>query len=310
VSTPDADALMAAVLADPADPLQRLVFADYLDDAGGSGNTAWAEYIRLRTAAAGEESALRRELLRNAAADIAPQITGWLAVTAVKFLADVPSFLDLLPANRITVRLDDFTPLRQPHGPDPCRAHRGIPLGPGGGQLVVGVIPEATVLDHAYWRHQHRPAILVRIPTADLEPALQRAYTSRALALAMPQVVTEAVPTTLDEEYKAASAEVVRGFVEQLVAQARERGAAVIDITAYADHHWVRRLEHGRSVRWHRVGTALGRELVRAARVLPARRLNVRVRRRNTSFGDGVRIHILSGQRPADGGQPEPARPR
>ena len=291
---PAADALMAAILAAPADPLPRLVFADYLDDTGTPGNAAWAEYIRLRAAAAAEGSAVVRELLGEAATDVAPRITAGLTLPATDFLTDVPSFRDLLPGERFTVRLDGFTPRRPAVLPEYCRANRGLPLGASTYRTVIGLIEEATDGDRGFWQTMYKDWLFVRIPTADLEPAIQRAYTSRALALVQPQVTAMPVPTTLDEQLGAASAEVMRGFVEQLVAQARERRASAIDITAYVTHHWVRRVESGRSVRWHRVGTALGKELVRAARVLSARRLHVRVRQRDSSFGEGVRIVLLN----------------
>ena len=309
MSKADADALMAAVLATPADPLPRLVFADYLDDTGTPGNAAWAEYIRLRTAAAAEGSAVSRELLWDAAAEAAPRITATLSLPAADFLADVPSFRDLLPGERFTVRLDGFTPRRPAVLPEYCRANRGLPLGASPYRTVIGLIDEATAGDRGFWQTTYKDWLFVRLPTADLEPAIQRTFTTRALALVQPQATATPVPTTLDEQLGAASAEVMRGFVEQLVAQARERRSSAIDITAYATHHWVRRVEGGRAVRWHRVGTALGRELVRTAWVLPARRLHVRVRQRNSSFGDGVRIALLnppaaagvlgSGERPA-----------
>lgn len=285
---------MTAVLANTADPLPRLVLADYLDDTGIPANAAWAEYLRLRAAIADEVSAITRELMRDAAATVAPQILAGLTLKADDFLADVPGFLNLLPSERFTLRLSDYTPPRRPHGPDLCRLNRGVPLGEGNGQTVVGLIPEATEQHRDTWNNFYRPVLFVRIRTEELEPALQRAYTPRTLFLDQPQVAATPVLPTLDEQLGAASAAMKRRYLEQLIAQARERGASAIDITAYATHHWIRRIEGGRSLRWHRVGTALGRELVLAARALAARPLQIRVRQRNSSFGDGVRIVLLN----------------
>ena len=305
MSTPAADALMAAVLANPADPLRRLVFADYLDDTGTPGNAAWAEYLRLRAAAAGETTALKRELLWDAAADAATKIVAGLTLPAATFLADVTSFRDLLPGERFTLLLDGFTPPRPVIAlAATCRDHRGLPLGTSPTRTVIGLIDQAKPGDREFWTEMYKDWLFVRVRTEEYEQALQRTYTPRALALVQPRVTAEPVPTTLDEQLGAASAEVMRGFVEQLVAQARERKAAAIDITAYDTHHWVRRVEGGRSLRWHRVGTALGRELVRAARTLSARRLHVRVRSRNSSSGEGVRIVLLNP--PADVSVPAP----
>ncbi len=44
---PTADAFMRRILADPADPVPRLVFADWLEETGAAVNVAWARYIRL-----------------------------------------------------------------------------------------------------------------------------------------------------------------------------------------------------------------------------------------------------------------------
>jgi uncharacterized protein (TIGR02996 family) len=71
----DADALLAAVLADPDADLPRLVFADHLDDAG---EAARAEFIRLQVALAADPTSLplraREQLLlqRHAAGWLAP----------------------------------------------------------------------------------------------------------------------------------------------------------------------------------------------------------------------------------------------
>lgn len=51
----DADALLAAVLADPANDLPRLVLADYLDDRGGPGDADRAEFIRIGCALAASD---------------------------------------------------------------------------------------------------------------------------------------------------------------------------------------------------------------------------------------------------------------
>src|SRR5947208_282914 len=41
------DAFIAAIVAEPRDDTSRLVFADWLDDRGGPGDAARAEFIRL-----------------------------------------------------------------------------------------------------------------------------------------------------------------------------------------------------------------------------------------------------------------------
>ena len=41
------DAFLRTILADPADPLPRLVFADWLEESGTRSNVAWSKFLRL-----------------------------------------------------------------------------------------------------------------------------------------------------------------------------------------------------------------------------------------------------------------------
>ncbi|MDY3559206.1 TIGR02996 domain-containing protein [Gemmata sp. JC673] len=63
-------ALLTAVAADPDDDTARLVYADYLEEKGGEGNTARAQFIRAQIELARPprrgESGARRELLATA----------------------------------------------------------------------------------------------------------------------------------------------------------------------------------------------------------------------------------------------------
>ena len=45
--TNEPDAFLRTILANPADPLPRLVFADWLEETGARSNIAWAKYLRL-----------------------------------------------------------------------------------------------------------------------------------------------------------------------------------------------------------------------------------------------------------------------
>ena len=63
--TADGRALLRAVVERPADDAPRLVYADWLDD---HGDPAWAEFIRLQVAAAGEPC-LNPEALRGGRCD-------------------------------------------------------------------------------------------------------------------------------------------------------------------------------------------------------------------------------------------------
>lgn len=88
-SHPDADALIRAILDRPTDETPRLVLADWLDDTGGPAEAAWAGYIRARAAGA-----------TNAPTD---GIVARLSAPARRFISAPGRFLDLLPADRITL---------------------------------------------------------------------------------------------------------------------------------------------------------------------------------------------------------------
>ena len=65
----DRDALLAAVLANPDDDVPRLVYADYLEEAGGEANVARARFIRAEvTAEQLPEDDPERERLESLAA--------------------------------------------------------------------------------------------------------------------------------------------------------------------------------------------------------------------------------------------------
>jgi uncharacterized protein (TIGR02996 family) len=104
---PDADALIRAILDRPADDTPKLVLADWLDDTGRPEDAAWAAYIRTRCEGtrlpAGQPE---RAALLNKAADHATRLTATLEVPADSLVCDPAAFLNLIPADRLTVRLD------------------------------------------------------------------------------------------------------------------------------------------------------------------------------------------------------------
>jgi uncharacterized protein (TIGR02996 family) len=95
MSDPQADAFLRSILRQPDDTSARLVFADWLDEQGGSGNEAWARYLRVN---ADENAPLR-------ASDLASQVVSRLTIPVAKFLEHPWSLFRLLPAPNITVRL-------------------------------------------------------------------------------------------------------------------------------------------------------------------------------------------------------------
>lgn len=101
----DAVALFRTVLANPDDETPRLVFADWLEDTGVPANVAWAEYLRLHTAAGGRDPAR--------AAALAPRIKARLTLSAWTFQRHCALVLALLPADCVTVRLAGYWPDHQ-----------------------------------------------------------------------------------------------------------------------------------------------------------------------------------------------------
>src|SRR5262245_7736567 len=108
-SHPDADAFMRKYLAPPTDTTTRLVFADWLEETGQSHNAAWAYYIRLKLEADSyPRNSRERYTLHRQAGEYAPKIRANLTIPAKLFVDYPRSFLQLLPAANITVRLADF----------------------------------------------------------------------------------------------------------------------------------------------------------------------------------------------------------
>ncbi|VTR95961.1 type ii secretion system protein e : Type II secretion system protein E OS=Planctomyces limnophilus (strain ATCC 43296 / DSM 3776 / IFAM 1008 / 290) GN=Plim_0410 PE=4 SV=1: T2SE_Nter [Gemmata massiliana] len=114
ISHPDADAFVREYLTRPTDVTLRLVFADWLEETGVPHNAAWAYFIRLRDEAEHYEpdSSERRELLRQADQYV-PKIRAQLTIAASLFVGYPKSFLQLLPAPNITVRLANWEVSRE-----------------------------------------------------------------------------------------------------------------------------------------------------------------------------------------------------
>jgi uncharacterized protein (TIGR02996 family) len=103
----EANALFKAALADPADELPRLVFADWLDDIGTADQAAWAHFIRLGTVThyGPMLPAERHERRAAAAQDVVAKLT----LALPDFVAKAAGLLNLLPAANVTVKLANLT---------------------------------------------------------------------------------------------------------------------------------------------------------------------------------------------------------
>ena len=101
---PNADAFMRRILSAPADPLPRLVFADWLEETGTSSNVAWAYFIRAQAELVTlEPNEVQAQALRSFTETLRERIRARLKIPVDTFLRDIPS----LPA----------TASRKPPGP-------------------------------------------------------------------------------------------------------------------------------------------------------------------------------------------------
>lgn len=126
-SHPDADAFVRAIVRDPADETARLVFADWLDEAGTIANVAWACYIRLHAEMADHRRhGTCRGGIEAEARSHAPYIHGTATVTANQFIIAHRQLEQFLPLSRFTVSL----------------AESAIPL------AVVELVPESVARDN------------------------------------------------------------------------------------------------------------------------------------------------------------------
>lgn len=95
---PTADAFMARILADPADPLPRLVFADWLEETGAASNVAWARYLRLaEELAAAPADDPRRLKLTDELGRVGGLVRASLTYRAEVFVAHPEAMLRLMP---------------------------------------------------------------------------------------------------------------------------------------------------------------------------------------------------------------------
>lgn len=107
---PDADALMTGVLANPADPLPRLVLADWLEETDVPANVAWAHFLRARQQLAECRATdhIGIGVLKKRIRELTPHIRAKLTLPAAYFVRHAFPLLRVLPAARFTVDLGGF----------------------------------------------------------------------------------------------------------------------------------------------------------------------------------------------------------
>lgn len=104
---PNADAFMRRILADPTDPVPRLVFADWLEETGTSSNIAWARYLRLADELANAPADdPRRPKLKTMLDRLAKSIRAKLTFRAEMLTAHPNAMLRILPTRNLVVNAD------------------------------------------------------------------------------------------------------------------------------------------------------------------------------------------------------------
>lgn len=106
-SHPIAEALVRTILADPADPLPRLVFADWLDETGTAPNMAWAKYMRLAVDLVHLPLTLpRRAYLEAVQTEAAAEVRAGLTYRAEQFIQHAAAMRQLLPLRCVTLNVE------------------------------------------------------------------------------------------------------------------------------------------------------------------------------------------------------------
>ncbi|OWK36505.1 TIGR02996 domain-containing protein [Fimbriiglobus ruber] len=106
-SDPTADAFMRRILANPPDPVPRLVFADWLEESGASPNLAWARYIRLADElAAAPADDPRRPKMTQDLERVGSLVRARLTFRAEMFVAYPEAMLQLMPPRSMRVKVE------------------------------------------------------------------------------------------------------------------------------------------------------------------------------------------------------------
>lgn len=177
---PTADAFMARILADPADPLPRLVFADWLEETGAASNVAWARYIRLaeELAAAPADDARRRKLAGELER-VGGLVRANLTFRAEVFVAHAEAMLRLIPRRCMTLNVARVVVPRaicDQVTPADARGYGYLPLAIADGRLCVAVPAWWQRVPHLVYYFYHRSDLLIPALGHQLLDAVDRHY--------------------------------------------------------------------------------------------------------------------------------------
>ena len=180
-STPTAEALVRTILADPADPLPRLVFADWLDETDSVSNHAWAKYLRLAVDLVHTPmTPVRRAYIETEQQRAAADVRAGLTIRAEQFLAHEGPFRQLLPLRCLSLNLDgvDIAPVTLTRlTPDLAREFSALPISVGATLVVAVDAANIDVAGEQLALRLGRRVEVVRAATETLLSAIERHYT-------------------------------------------------------------------------------------------------------------------------------------
>ena len=178
---PTAEALVRTILADPADPLPRLVFADFLDETGTAPNMAWAKYMRLAVDLVHLPlTPPRRAYLEAVQAEAAAEVRAGLTYRAEQFIQHAAAMRQLLPLRCVTLNVETVTVPADVIDQLPesvARERSALPLLDDDGRLTVAVPdPADTLLIEQLAFVLNRRIEALKAPAEPLLAAIDRNY--------------------------------------------------------------------------------------------------------------------------------------
>jgi uncharacterized protein (TIGR02996 family) len=173
------DALLAAILDNPADDGPRLVYADWLEETGGQAERERAEFIRVQVALARAEAVEGRP-------EPGPGLAGWL-LGLHRETQTVRAFMGLTGCDCEAYLRQREKELLRMHGTDWFRADRGMAPGAPVERNAWSFRPTASMMPARYWLGYKR-GLLGRYDGSladwlDHGPAIVRAYPMQRVEL-------------------------------------------------------------------------------------------------------------------------------
>ncbi len=181
-SDPTADAFIRRILADPADPLPRLVFADWLEETGTSSNLAWARFLRLADELANAPADdPRRPKLADELRRVGSLVRARLTYRAEVLVAYPEAMLQVLPPRCMVVNPQWVTVPAAVVELVPESVARDRKLLPmtllGDGSVVIGAThPDDQRLADQLNFILNKPIVLVGVVDSGFDAALDRHY--------------------------------------------------------------------------------------------------------------------------------------